>query len=69
MPEQPETLPIVTTGNGLILITTLFDATLATDTQVAVDVIKQVIISPVLNVNDEYCELLIPTLTPLTFHW
>ena len=69
MPEQPETLPIVTIGNGLIVMTTLFDVTLAADTQLAVDVNKQVILSPVLNVDDEYCGLFVPTLTPFIFHW
>ena len=69
MPEQPETLPIVTIGNGLIVMITLFDVTLAADTQLAVDVNKQVILSPVLHVDDEYCGLLVPTLTPLIFHW
>ena len=53
---------------GLTVIVIAFDVAVVGDAQVAVEVITQVTIAPVVSVLVVYVALLVPTFVPFTFH-
>jgi hypothetical protein len=54
---------------GFMDIVIAFDVAVTGLAQLKLDVMVQVMICPFVNVLVVYVELLVPTLTPLTFHW
>lgn len=68
LPVEPEAMVTAGVTEPLTLMVTAFDVAVDDEAQAALDVITHETTSPLANVEEENVALLLPVLTPLTFH-